>query len=56
MTDLIPRVNAVINKLQLWLAELPPSLQLDDEIDSQVPERSYLALHMMYNQVRHLWV
>ena len=56
MTELIPRVNAVINKLELWLAELPHSLQLGDEIESQIPERACLVLHMMYNQVRHPWV
>jgi hypothetical protein len=53
MTELIPRVNAVINKLELWLAELPHSLQLDDEIESRIPERACLVLHMMYNQVSH---
>jgi hypothetical protein len=53
MTELIPGVNAVIDKLEVWLAELPLSLQLD-EMETHIPERACLVLHMMYNQVRHL--
>jgi hypothetical protein len=54
MTELIPRVNSVIQRLESWLSELPPSLQLDDHRrEKPNPERACLVLHMMYNQVRY---
>jgi hypothetical protein len=52
ITELIPGVNSVIQKLKVWLSKLPPSLQLDRDMERSNPERACLVLHMMYNQVR----
>lgn len=52
INELIPGVNLVIQKLESWLSELPPSLQLDNDVDRPSLERACLVLHMMYNQVR----
>lgn len=49
VSEIIPRVHAAMQKLSLWLAALPPSLQLRE--NEQNPNRALLMLHMMYNQV-----
>lgn len=46
--EIVPRVQAIIQKLSLWVAGLPISLTLLP--DSNIC-RSCLLLHMMYNQV-----
>lgn len=48
VSEIIPKVQATIQKLSLWAAELPLSLQLRQ--DSSM-DRACLMLHMMYNQV-----
>lgn len=50
--ELVPRVKSVIHQLESWLAALPSSLQIDEEMEGAIPERARLVLHMMYNQVR----
>ena len=52
ISELIPGVNSVIQKLKSWLSKLPPSLQLDNKLEGPNVERACLVLHMMYNQVR----
>jgi hypothetical protein len=47
-SDILPRVHAAMQKLSSWIAALPPSLQLHEEMN---PERECLLLQMMYNQV-----
>lgn len=48
VSERLPRVQAVMQKLSSWVDELPPSLQLHTV---QIPDRACLMLHMMYNQV-----
>ena len=56
INELIPGVNLVIRKLESWLSELPPSLQLDEDMRRPSPGRACLVLHMMYNQVSCLCI
>ena len=49
VSEIIPRMHAAMQKLSIWVAQLPPSLQLSDV--TTVPDRACLMLHMMYNQV-----
>jgi hypothetical protein len=49
ISEILPRVHAAMQKLSSWVTELPPSLQLHEELN---PERPCLMLHMMYNQVK----
>lgn len=45
----LSNVDAALDKLSTWQAELPLVLQL--QADSTIPDRANLILHMMFNQV-----
>jgi hypothetical protein len=51
VSETIPRVQAAMQKLSLWLAALPPTLLLQFRENEHNPDRALLMLHMMYNQV-----
>lgn len=48
ISTIMPGADASIQKLSLWIHNLPSSLQLQDE---GVSDRARLILHMMYNQL-----
>jgi hypothetical protein len=45
----LTRADTALQKLSLWKADLPLSLQVQGEIEAG--ERASLVLHMIYNQV-----
>lgn len=45
----LTRADTALQKLSLWKADLPSSLQVRGEIEAG--ERASLVLHMIYNQV-----
>lgn len=48
-SQVLSRVDAMLDKLSAWYAELPSELQLQEE--GETPDRGRLTLHMLHKQV-----
>ncbi|KAH8815977.1 fungal-specific transcription factor domain-containing protein [Xylogone sp. PMI_703] len=51
ISEMVPRIHNLMQKLSAWLDKLPPSLQFHGNTN---PDRACLMLHMMYNQLKIL--